>query len=126
MISASEIAMNYDFMILCTGATVPRNIIISGESNGRVFQALDFCNYYNGFGSRNAEDIMRCLGNNNATHATVIGNGNVALDIAKMLLYPRRVIPANSVLGTHVDVQTHNQHFATTGKGLYCWKRGLD
>ena len=79
-ITYDELKALYDVVILAFGAQVPRHLGIPGEGLFGVVDSTRFVDWYNAVPG--APDLS---GEVAATTAVVIGNGNVALDIARML-----------------------------------------
>lgn len=79
-VSVAELQGFYDCIILATGAPKDRDLGIPGADLGNVFGSAAFVGWYNGhpqFASLNP--------NLSGTTAVVIGMGNVALDVARIL-----------------------------------------
>lgn len=79
-ISVGALKSCYHAVILATGASVSRLMGVPGETLPGSYQAGDFVAWYNGhpdFHDRRFDLSGEC--------AVIIGNGNVALDIARML-----------------------------------------
>ena len=75
-----ELKSLYDVVILAVGAQAPRRLGISGESLFGVVESTGFIDWYNAVpGAPNLSDEVT------AKAAVVVGNGNVALDIARLL-----------------------------------------
>jgi ferredoxin--NADP+ reductase len=70
----------YHALILATGASVSRLMGIPGEGLPGIHQAGDFVAWYNGH-----PDFRHCRFDFNTERAVIIGNGNVALDVARIL-----------------------------------------
>eukprot|EP00927_Polykrikos_kofoidii_P065841 TRINITY_DN61558_c0_g1_i1.p1 TRINITY_DN61558_c0_g1~~TRINITY_DN61558_c0_g1_i1.p1 ORF type:complete len:509 (+),score=82.35 TRINITY_DN61558_c0_g1_i1:71-1597(+) len=73
----------YDAVVVCTGAQGERTLGIKGEDIKGVVGAPDFVKWYNGHPEHR---IMDCPAPGEA--AAVIGQGNVALDVARLLVRP--------------------------------------
>ncbi|GAB5593169.1 NADPH-adrenodoxin reductase [Umbelopsis nana] len=80
----SAIKPHYDAIIFSYGASEDRRLNIPGEDLRNVFSARAFVGWYNGLPLH--RDLIPDLQNTDT--AVVIGQGNVALDIARMLLSP--------------------------------------
>ena len=79
-ISIAELQGLYDAVILATGAPNDRPLGLPGETLGNVFGSAAFVGWYNGhpqFAALDPDLSVRT--------AVVIGNGNVALDVARIL-----------------------------------------
>jgi ferredoxin/flavodoxin---NADP+ reductase len=80
-ISAAELAERYDAVIYAVGAQSDRSLNIPGEDLPGSVAAVDFVGWYNAHPHR--RDMMPDL---SGRRAVVIGNGNVALDVARILV----------------------------------------
>lgn len=79
-ISLVELQGLYDAVILATGAPNDRPLGIAGEELGNVFGSAAFVGWYNGH-----PDFAALEPDLSGRHAIVIGVGNVALDVARIL-----------------------------------------
>jgi ferredoxin/flavodoxin---NADP+ reductase len=79
-VSIDELRDSYDAVVLATGADISRSLGIPGEGLLGSHHAGDFVAWYNGH--PNYRDCHFDLG---CGAATVIGHGNVALDVARIL-----------------------------------------
>lgn len=79
-VGVDELKKLYDGVILATGAPHDRKLGIPGENLPGVVGSAEFVGWYNGH--PDFVDLDPPLG---GTHAAVIGNGNVALDCARIL-----------------------------------------
>ena len=79
-ISISELRDLYDAVILATGAPNDRSLGIEGEALANVFGSAAFVGWYNGH-----PQFAELEPDLSGKHAVVIGNGNVALDVARIL-----------------------------------------
>lgn len=79
-ISIDELQRLYDAVILATGAPLDRPLDIPGADLPGVFGSAAFVGWYNGH--PDFADIDPPL---DGTHVVVIGNGNVALDVVRVL-----------------------------------------
>ena len=79
-VSGAELAELYDAVVLTFGAQTPRTLGIPGEDREGVCDAAGFVNWYNAVPG--APDLSRRVA---VEAAVVVGNGNVALDIARLL-----------------------------------------
>src|SRR6201990_264946 len=80
-IEADELAEHYDAVIYAVGAQSDRALNIPGEDLPGSVAAVDFVGWYNAH--PNFEQISPDL---SGRRAIVIGNGNVALDVARILV----------------------------------------
>lgn len=80
-ISISNLRSLYDAVVLATGAPGDRPLGIPGETLTGVIGAAAFVGWYNGHPDfAELEPPLDCA------HAVVIGNGNVAIDVARVLM----------------------------------------
>lgn len=94
-ITHHELAQHYHAVVYATGAPADRKLGIPGEDLPNSFSATEVVAWYNGQAGRDALPIDL-----SSEDAVIIGNGNVALDVARILsLGPdslrRSDIPAN-------------------------------
>ena len=80
-IEAAELAERYDAVIYAVGAQSDRALNIPGEDLRGSIAAVDFVGWYNAH--PNFEQMTPDL---SGARAVVIGNGNVALDVARILI----------------------------------------
>jgi ferredoxin--NADP+ reductase len=79
-VSRSELAEHYHCILYATGSPADRPLGIPGEELPGSHPATDFVGWYNGHPDYCDHDFDL-----SASRAVVIGNGNVALDVARML-----------------------------------------
>ncbi|WP_326522880.1 FAD-dependent oxidoreductase [Sphingomonas sp.] len=79
-IALSELEATYDAVIVATGALADRALGIPGEDLRGSHSATEFAGWYNGH-----PDFADRRFNLDTERAVVIGNGNVALDVARVL-----------------------------------------
>ncbi len=79
-VSIEELGSLYDAVILATGAPQDRPLEIPGARTGNVFGSAAFVGWYNGHPEFAGMDPVL-----SGKHAVVIGMGNVALDVARIL-----------------------------------------
>jgi NADPH-dependent glutamate synthase beta subunit-like oxidoreductase len=93
-ISVAELLELYDAVILAIGAPHDRKLGIPGEELAGVVGSAEFVGWYNGHPE--FADLDPLLG---GTHAAVIGNGNVALDCARILSKTRHEFEGSDIVG---------------------------
>ncbi|HJS41094.1 MAG TPA: FAD-dependent oxidoreductase [Sphingomicrobium sp.] len=93
-ISIDDLAALYDAVILATGAPHDRKLGIPGEDLPGVVGSAEFVGWYNGH--PDFADLDPPLG---GTHAAVIGNGNVALDCARILAKNHHEFEGSDIVG---------------------------
>src|SRR6476661_920651 len=97
-VSVEELLDLYDAVILATGAPHDRKLGIPGENLPGVIGSAEFVGWYNGH--PDFADLDPPLG---GTHAAVIGNGNVALDVARILSKTRHEFEGSDIVGHALD-----------------------
>jgi NADPH-dependent glutamate synthase beta subunit-like oxidoreductase len=97
-ISISELLELYDTVILATGAPHDRKLGIPGEDLPGVVGSAEFVGWYNGH--PDFADLNPPL---SGTHAAVIGNGNVALDCARILSKTRAEFEGSDIVDHALD-----------------------
>jgi len=97
-VSITELLELYDAVILATGAPHDRKLGIPGEDLPGVIGSAEFVGWYNGH--PDFADLDPALG---GTHAAVIGNGNVALDCARILSKTRQEFEGSDIVGHALD-----------------------
>src|ERR1700712_2883311 len=80
-VSATELSEQYDAVIYAIGAQADRPLNIPGEHLPGSVAAVDFVGWYNAH--PHFEEISPDL---SGARAVVVGNGNVALDVARILV----------------------------------------
>ena len=93
-VSVAELLDAYDAVILAIGAPHDRKLGIEGEDLPGVIGSAAFVGWYNGHPE--FADLDPPLG---GTHAAVIGNGNVALDCARILSKTRAEFEGSDIVG---------------------------
>jgi NADPH-dependent glutamate synthase beta subunit-like oxidoreductase len=93
-ISVEELRGLYDAIILAIGAPHDRKLGIPGEELPGVVGSAEFVGWYNGH--PDFADLAPPL---DGTHAAVIGNGNVALDCARILSKNHHEFEGSDIVG---------------------------
>ena len=93
-LSVAELLDLYDAVILAIGAPHDRKLGIPGEELPGVVGSAEFVGWYNGH--PDFADLNPPL---DGTHAAVIGNGNVALDCARILSKTRAEFEGSDIVG---------------------------
>ncbi len=91
-ISAAELAERYDAVIYAVGTQSDRSLNIPGEDLPGSIAAVDFVGWYNAHPHR--RDMMPDL---SGARAVVVGNGNVALDVARILVTDPNVLALTDI-----------------------------
>lgn len=102
-ISREELLGRYEVVVYTLGTDRDRRLGIPGEDLAGSYPATDFVAWYNGHpGAAGSAFDMNCR------RAVVIGNGNVAIDIARMLaLDPDEVRPTDTADHAVAALATH-------------------
>jgi ferredoxin--NADP+ reductase len=79
-VSLQELRAHYDAVVIATGASQDRKLGIPGEDLPGVFGSWQFVGWYNGHPDFAALDVKLT-----GTAVAVIGNGNVAIDLVRVL-----------------------------------------
>ena len=97
-VSVAELRDLYDAVILATGAPHDRALGIPGEDLPGVIGSAAFVGWYNGH--PDFADLDPPL---DGANAVVIGNGNVALDVARILSKTRAEFAGSDIVGHAID-----------------------
>ncbi len=98
VVSIDELQALYDAVILATGAPHDRKLGIKGEELRGVVGSAAFVGWYNGH--PDFADLDPFLG---GPAVAVIGNGNVALDVARILSKTRAEFAGSDIVGHALD-----------------------
>ncbi len=112
-ISIPELEGLYDAVVLATGAPHDKKLGLEGEDLANVFGSAAFVGWYNGhpqFAALNPEL--------SGTGAVVIGNGNVALDVARILSKTRGEFAGSDIVAHAIDAldKSRIEHIAILGR----------
>jgi ferredoxin--NADP+ reductase len=92
-VSVAELLDLYDAVILATGAPHDRKLGVPGEDLPGVVGSAEFVGWYNGH--PDFADLDPPL---SGSHAVVVGNGNVALDCARILAKTRHEFEGSDIV----------------------------
>uniref|UniRef100_A0AAR2L2X1 NADPH:adrenodoxin oxidoreductase, mitochondrial n=1 Tax=Pygocentrus nattereri TaxID=42514 RepID=A0AAR2L2X1_PYGNA len=95
-VSVEELRKAYHAVVLSYGAEANRSMRVSGEGLAGVFSARDFVGWYNGLPS-NKEPHLNC------ETVVILGQGNVALDVARILLSPLDLLKKTDITQHALD-----------------------
>ena len=93
-VSTEDLLNLYDAVILAIGAPHDRKLGIPGEDLPGVVGSAEFVGWYNGH-----PDFAGLAPPLDGTHALVVGNGNVALDCARILSKSRHEFEGSDIVG---------------------------
>ncbi len=92
-VSLAELGELYDAVVLATGAPHDKPVGMPGENLGNVFGSAAFVGWYNGH-----PDFADIGPDFSGKTAVVIGNGNVALDVARILAKTRAEFAGSDIV----------------------------
>jgi NADPH-dependent glutamate synthase beta subunit-like oxidoreductase len=97
-VSIDELASLYDAIVLATGAPNDRRLDLPGGDLPQVYGSAAFVGWYNGH-----PDFADLNPDLSGKHVVVIGNGNVALDVARILSKTRAEFAGSDIVGHALD-----------------------
>jgi len=112
-ISVAELQGLYDAVVLATGAPNDRPAGIAGEGLENVFGSAAFVGWYNGH-----PQFAKLSPDLSGRHAVVIGNGNVALDVARILTKTSGEFTGSDIVGhaLHALAKSGIEHVTILGR----------
>ena len=102
-VSIDELQTLYDAVILATGAPNDRPLDIAGADLPGVFGSAAFVGWYNGH--PDYADLQPPL---DGRQVVIVGNGNVALDVARILSKTRAEFDGSDIVSHALDVLEHS------------------
>jgi ferredoxin--NADP+ reductase len=116
-VSLKDLRDQYDAVVLSTGSAVGRKLGIKGEGLENVLSSADFVPWYNAH-----PDFTNVEVDLNTDTAVVIGAGNVAMDIARLLaIDPSELDPTD--IAEHALVKLKQSKIR---KVIICGRRGAE
>ncbi|KAM4692377.1 NADPH:adrenodoxin oxidoreductase, mitochondrial [Rhinophrynus dorsalis] len=103
-VTVEELQGAYHAVVLSYGAEDKRELGIPGEELPGVYSARDFVGWYNGL-----PDNRFLNPDLSSDTAVILGQGNVALDIARMLLSPIELLKKTDVTQVSLDALIHSR-----------------
>jgi len=103
-VSREDLLTHYHAIVYATGSSIDRPLDIPGEHLPGSHPATEFVGWYNGHPDH--RDLEVAL--DSAERAVVIGNGNVALDVARMLSLTRDELAGTDIADHALDGLEHN------------------
>jgi NADPH-dependent glutamate synthase beta subunit-like oxidoreductase len=97
-ISIDELSALYDAVVLATGAPNDRRLEIPGSDLPQVYGSAAFVGWYNGH-----PDFADLNPDLSGKHVVVIGNGNVALDVARILSKTTEEFAGSDIVGHAIN-----------------------
>jgi len=112
-VSLENIYASFHAVVICTGAEMPNRPEITGSRLPGVVDALDFSRWTNGECDAFNEAIL-----DRVETAVIIGNGNVALDAARMLARPSVDWVATDIAPYAMEALIHHRikHIVVVGR----------
>tara|TARA_Y100001970_G_scaffold294349_1_gene451227 strand:- start:7841 stop:9205 length:1365 start_codon:yes stop_codon:yes gene_type:complete len=101
-ISIDELLKNYDAAVIAIGAGKDRPLTLAGSNLPGVFGSASFVNWYNSH-----PESANLNPNLNTDSVVIIGAGNVAIDVARVLLKTPSEM-SNTDLATHASKVIHS------------------
>ncbi len=114
-ISIEELRRHYDAVVLATGAPNDRTLEIPGGDLPGVYGSAAFVGWYNGH-----PDFTDLNPDLSGKHVVVIGNGNVALDVTRILSKTTEEFTGSDIVGHALDKLSH----AKTEEITFLGRRG--
>ena len=97
-VSHEELLQAYDAVVYAVGAQTDRRLGIPGEDLPGSWSATELVAWYNGH-----PDFQELQFDLSVEHAVVVGNGNVALDVARMLALTREELQPTDTTDVAID-----------------------
>ncbi|XP_023692653.2 NADPH:adrenodoxin oxidoreductase, mitochondrial [Paramormyrops kingsleyae] len=103
-VSVAELRQAYHAVVLSYGAEGNRRLGIPGEDLRGVYSAKDFVGWYNGLpGNKELRPDL------SSETAVVLGQGNVALDVARILLSPLDILKKTDITQPSLEALAESQ-----------------
>lgn len=102
-VSVDELLERYDAVVLATGAPHDKKVGLPGEELNNVFGSAAFVGWYNGH-----PDFADLAPDFTGKTAVVIGNGNVALDVGRILAKTRAEFDGSDIVRHAIDALDHS------------------
>lgn len=104
-VSVAELLEYYDAVVLATGAPADKPLGIPGDDLPGVIGSAAFVGWYNGH-----PDFARLNPPLDGAGAVIIGAGNVALDVARILAKTRQEFAGSDIVGHALDALAGARH----------------
>ncbi|MED6291812.1 hypothetical protein CHARACLAT_027470, partial [Characodon lateralis] len=103
-VTVGELQQAYHAVVLSYGAEGNRRVGVPGEDLRGVYSAKDFVGWYNGLpGCRELSPDLSC------ETAVILGQGNVALDVARILLSPLDALKKTDITQPALEALAESQ-----------------
>jgi adrenodoxin-NADP+ reductase len=105
-VSVEELKKWYSVVVFCVGASGEKKLNLPGEQLQHVYTSSSFVDWYNGMPMVSPNYSSNFLNDNlgNIKHASIIGQGNVALDCARMLMKSTDLLSSTDIPRYSLDV----------------------
>jgi ferredoxin--NADP+ reductase len=103
-LTVEDLRRHYHQIVYATGNEADRRLGIPGEGIGRCTPAAVFVGWYNGHPDYRAAQIDLSV-----PRVAVVGNGNVAIDVARILLRTRAELERTDIAAHALDALRHSQ-----------------
>lgn len=103
-VTVDEMRRRYHAVVFAHGASSARSLGIEGENLPGSASATDFVAWYNGNPEAQRGHVFDLSGR----RVVIVGNGNVALDIARLLMVGPSVLHASDMSGPAVHALSHH------------------
>lgn len=103
-VSMEELQQAYHAVVLSYGAEGNRRLGVPGEDLAGVYSAKDFVGWYNGLPS--CQELKPDL---SCETAVILGQGNVALDVARILLSPIDILKKTDITKPALEALAQSQ-----------------
>lgn len=103
-VSVDDLLASYHAVILATGAPLGRHMGIPGEDLPGSHLASDFVGWYNGH-----PDQKNCHFDLSSERAVIVGQGNVSLDVARILLKSVDELRRTDIAAHALDALAHSR-----------------
>ncbi len=103
-LTVEDLRRHYHQIVYATGNEADRRLGIPGEGIGRCTPAAVFVGWYNGHPDYRAAQIDLSV-----PRVAVVGNGNVAIDVARILLRTRAELEQTDIAAHALDALRHSQ-----------------
>lgn len=102
-LTLADLRNSYDAVVYAVGASADRTLGIPGEDLPGSVPATALVGWYNGHPDQQDLDVPLTAESNPSGRAVVVGNGNVALDVARILTRPVEVLERTDIAPGALD-----------------------
>lgn len=103
-VQLEDLTQRYHAVVLATGAQASRRLGIPGDDKPGSYNAADFVAWYNGH-----PDFRHLEFDLSGETAVVVGHGNVALDVARILLKPVDELASSEIASHALEALRHSK-----------------